>query len=106
MADDSPNKSNKLLQLPLTRIKMIMRSSPDLGNVNTEGYFLIARAAELFAQYIAKEGLKSESNGTELNYKGLANAVEGNDTLDFLEDIIPQKITMKQYLERKPDGEK
>ena len=45
MADDSPNKSNKLLQLPLTRIKMIMRSSPDLGNVSTEGYFLIARAA-------------------------------------------------------------
>ena len=46
MDDDSPSKSSgKLLQLPLTRIKMIMRSSPDLGSVSTEGYFLIARAA-------------------------------------------------------------
>lgn len=49
MADDSPSKSSgaagKLLQLPLARIKMIMRSSPDLGNVSTEGYFLIAKAA-------------------------------------------------------------
>ena len=46
MDDDSPSKSSvKLLKLPLSRIKMIMRSSPELGSVSTEGYFLIARAA-------------------------------------------------------------
>ena len=52
MDDDSPSKSSvKLLKLPLSRIKMIMRSSPELGSVSTEGYFLIARAAVSMALF-------------------------------------------------------
>eukprot|EP00112_Aurelia_sp_Birch-Aquarium-sp1_P010132 Seg2178.7 transcript_id=Seg2178.7/GoldUCD/mRNA.D3Y31 product="Chromatin accessibility complex protein 1" protein_id=Seg2178.7/GoldUCD/D3Y31 len=106
MADESPKENEaKLLKLPLARIKMIMKSSPDLGSVSQEGYFLIARAAELFAQYVAEEGLKAGKDKKELNYKGLANAVESNDSLDFLEDIIPQKITMKEYWDRTKKSE-
>ena len=53
MADESPKgNEGKLLKLPLARIKMIMKSSPDLGSVNQEGYFLIARAAVCFAACI------------------------------------------------------
>jgi len=107
MDDDSPSKSSvKLLKLPLSRIKMIMRSSPELGSVSTEGYFLIARAAELFAQYIAEQGLKSGEDKSELTYKGLANSVEANDALEFLEDILPQKIKMKEFRERVSNQEK
>ena len=60
MADESPKgNEGKLLKLPLARIKMIMKSSPDLGSVNQEGYFLIARAAVCKIPLPATFGFKS-----------------------------------------------
>lgn len=47
MADDqqSPNeKEGKLNQLPLSKIKTIMKSSPDLVNVSQDSVFLITKA--------------------------------------------------------------
>eukprot|EP00794_Sanderia_malayensis_P003192 gene3192-3664_t len=86
MSQEVPVKSTdgKLLNLPLARVKMIMRSSPDLASVSQEAYFLIAKSAELFAQYFAQQGFNSDSGGKELNYTGLASAVEKDDSLDFL----------------------
>lgn len=46
MADDqaASEKEGKLNQLSLSKIKTIMRSSPDLANVSQESVFLITRA--------------------------------------------------------------
>ena len=39
------SNEGKLLQLPITRVKTIMKSSPDIGPVSQEAYFLIAKCA-------------------------------------------------------------
>lgn len=93
----SSTGSNRLLQLPVARVKTIMKSSPDLGNVSQEAYFLITRATECFVQHMAKQAYKSSGDSDTVQYKHLANIVESNDNLEFLEEIIPQKITVKEY---------
>ena len=80
-ADDSMNKSilndsksstnNRLLQLPVARVRTIMKSSPDLGNVSQEAYFLITKATECFVQYMAQEAHKSSKGCDTLEYKQL-----------------------------------
>ncbi|XP_066912079.1 chromatin accessibility complex protein 1-like [Clytia hemisphaerica] len=106
MPSISPNKSlndskagvaNKLLQLPVARVKTIMKSSPDLGNVSSEAYFLITKATECFVQYLAQEAHKNSKGCDEVDYKHLSNIVLTDDSLEFLEEIIPQKIKVKEY---------
>ena len=48
-----------------------MKSSPDLGNVSQEAYFLITKATECFVQYMAQEAHKSTEEGNTLQYKQL-----------------------------------
>ena len=69
--DEKSQTQNKLLQLPLSRVKTIMKSSPDLGNVSQEALFLICRATELFVQHVATETYKNSTNKSSLNYKSL-----------------------------------
>ena len=63
--------SNRLLQLPVARVRTIMKSSPDLGNVSQEAYFLITKATECFVQYMAQEAHKSSMDCDTLEYKQL-----------------------------------
>ena len=85
MPSISPNKSlndskagvggaNKLLQLPVARVKTIMKSSPDLGNVSSEAYFLITKATECFVQYLAQEAHKNSKDCDEVEYKHLCES--------------------------------
>ena len=69
--DEKTQPQNKLLQLPTTRIKTIMKSSPDLGNVSQEALFLISRSTELFIQHVAMETFKNSLNKHLLDYKSL-----------------------------------
>ncbi|XP_032218950.2 chromatin accessibility complex protein 1 [Nematostella vectensis] len=100
MADEhgSP-ESGKLTQLPLSKIKTIMKSSPDLANISQESLFLIARSTEVFVNYLAVAALKKEESKKHLSYKALAQLVEDEDALQFLSDIIPPKMLVKDYFE-------
>uniref|UniRef100_A0A182PZ79 Chromatin accessibility complex protein 1 n=1 Tax=Anopheles epiroticus TaxID=199890 RepID=A0A182PZ79_9DIPT len=96
--------NDRLTQLPMARIRTVMKTSPDMGNINPEALFLMCRAAEKFIEYMAKgahrQGKKS------LEYKDLAMYVENDDKLEFLSQILPKKITVKQYkamMAKKPD---
>ena len=71
MDDKSPDiKINKLIQLPMARVKTIMRSSPELGNVSQDAYFLVTKATELFIQYLVEETFKC-TQSEKLEYKAL-----------------------------------
>jgi len=96
----STGEGLKSLQLPITRIKTIMRSSPELTNVSQQGYFLIARATELFAEHLAVEALKHARTSSELDYRALSTVVRSDESLDFLEEIVPEKITVAEYYKR------
>jgi len=96
--DKGKSPANKLLQLPISRIKTIMKSSPELGNVSPESYFLITQATELFVKYLAKQAYKTcKDNASTVEYKSLAKLVSKDECLDFLEEIVPFKIKMAEY---------
>jgi len=107
--DKSKQTVNKMLQLPVSRIKTIMKSSPELAMVKPEAYVLITRATELFVQYLAQKAHAAvPGQKRTLEYSALSSVVSKDESLDFLEEIVPFKIKMKDYWERygypkKPD---
>ncbi|KAJ8735854.1 hypothetical protein PYW07_007474 [Mythimna separata] len=91
-------KSEKDLHLPLSRVKTIMKSSPDVEAVGAEPLYLVTKVTELFVTDLAKRAFKNSKN-TLLEYKHIAEVVQEDDTLDFLREIMPRKITVRQYKE-------
>ncbi|XP_035794491.1 chromatin accessibility complex protein 1-like [Anopheles albimanus] len=87
--------NERLTQLPMARIRTVMKTSPDMGNINQEALFLMCRAAEMFIEHMAR-GAHNAGRKT-LEYKDLAKYVEKEDTLEFLQAILPKKITVKSY---------
>lgn len=46
---------------------------------------------------LAGEAHKDSTDKKKLDYKNLANVAHKNDRLEFLQEIVPKKITVKQY---------
>ncbi|XP_058033403.1 chromatin accessibility complex protein 1 [Ahaetulla prasina] len=91
---------NRLVSLPLSRIRVIMKSSPEVSSINPDAIFLTAKATELFVQYLATYAYK-HGQGNEhktLTYTHLSQAVQNSDTFQFLADIVPKKILASKYL--------
>ncbi|XP_022127616.1 chromatin accessibility complex 16kD protein [Pieris rapae] len=94
----STPKPEKELHLPLSRVKTIMKSSPEVDAVGPEPLYLVTKVTELFVIDLAKRAFKNSSNNL-LEYKHIADVVQEDDSLDFLREIIPRKITVKQFKE-------
>ncbi|KAK7084243.1 Chromatin accessibility complex protein 1, partial [Halocaridina rubra] len=84
------------LTLPTQRVKMIMKSCPDVETVPQESLHLITRATELFVQLLSTESRKQSPNKDRVNYDDLAEVVDICDRLDFLKEAIPKKLTWAQ----------
>lgn len=85
--------------LPLSRVKTIMKSSPEVEAVGPEPLFVVARVTELFLGELARRALQ-EAGGDgrgPLLYRHVADVVQRDDTLDFLREIMPRKITVREY---------
>ncbi|XP_062987242.1 chromatin accessibility complex protein 1 [Elgaria multicarinata webbii] len=101
---------NRLVSLPLSRIRVIMKSSPEVSSINPDAIFLTAKATELFVQYLATHSYK-HGQGKEnkaLTYNDLSRTAENSETFQFLADILPKKILASKYmkmLEREKEGE-
>ncbi|XP_019946397.1 chromatin accessibility complex protein 1 [Paralichthys olivaceus] len=98
----SQNKDDlkKTISLPISRVRLIMKSSPDVSSINQDALVLTTKATELFVQHLA---LSSFNNGSgketkSLSYSDLANNAEETETLHFLTDILPKKILARDYL--------
>ncbi|KAJ8403087.1 hypothetical protein AAFF_G00360030 [Aldrovandia affinis] len=98
--DASSTMNSKNVSLPMSRVKLIMKSSPDVSSINQEALFLTTKATELFVQYLAQCSFKRGSGREKktLAYCDLANAAEETDTFQFLIDILPKKILARDYL--------
>ncbi|CAG4977178.1 unnamed protein product [Parnassius apollo] len=94
----SITKAEKDLHLPLSRVKTIMKSSPEVDAVGPEPLHLVTKVTELFVIDLAKRAYKN-TKGNMLEYKHIAEVVQEDDTLDFLREIMPRKITVRQYKE-------
>ncbi|XP_069378194.1 DNA polymerase epsilon subunit 4 isoform X1 [Paralichthys olivaceus] len=78
---------SRLSKLPLTRIKALMKTDPDVSLASQESVFIIAKATELFVEMIAKDALVYAQQGKRktLQRKDLDNAIEAIDEFAFLE---------------------
>ncbi|KAG7268444.1 hypothetical protein CRUP_037004 [Coryphaenoides rupestris] len=100
MSAKAADKDNKNTSLPISRVRLIMKSSPDVSSINQDALFLTTKATELFVQLLAvssfNNGSGKESN--TLAYSDLATTAEETDTFHFLTDILPKKILAGEYL--------
>ncbi|XP_057329434.1 chromatin accessibility complex 16kD protein [Microplitis mediator] len=94
----SPQKIREL-RLPLARVRTIMKSSPDVDSIGQDGLFLVTKATEMFIQYLTTEAYSQANQKNTLDYKHLAEVAQTNETLDFLKEIMPRKITVRQFKE-------
>lgn len=83
--------------LPVSRITTIMKSSSDAEKISKQSSQLMTKAAELFIKTLTEEAYKLTDNGKKLDYKHLAEVVNGADRYEFLRDIMPKKITVLEY---------
>ena len=85
--------------LPLSRIKTIMKLSPKIEVVTKESLFTMTLATEYFIWTITKLSWKNGGNKKKLTYADLAKCAKGIERLSFLQEILPKKVTFKEYLE-------
>ncbi|KAJ8686779.1 hypothetical protein QAD02_022573 [Eretmocerus hayati] len=99
MTSQQSPKAIKELRLPISRVKTIMKSSPQVEAISQDCLFLVAKATELFVHYLSVEGYQKSNRASSLEYKHLAEVVQTTDTLEFLREIMPRKITVRQFKE-------
>ncbi|KAI8364954.1 histone-fold-containing protein [Blakeslea trispora] len=89
--------------LPLARVKRVIKEDKDVSLINAEATFCIAYATELFMEYLVTEAFskaKQEKRKT-VYYRDLASTVKEIEQFEFLEDVIPTTMTLKQAIEKR-----
>ncbi|KAF9322257.1 hypothetical protein BG003_003268 [Podila horticola] len=95
-------KAKGVTQLPVARVKRIIKEDKDIAMVSNDAVFLISMATELFLESFTTKAFnlaKMEKRKT-IAYKDLATAVSQHDSLEFLQDVIPKTMTLKAALEK------
>ncbi|XP_060872166.1 chromatin accessibility complex protein 1 [Metopolophium dirhodum] len=108
--DKSKTPKSKDMHLPISRVRTIMKSTPDIENIGLPSLHVVTKATELFIQKLAQDALKGQRHFRHLEYNDLARAVEENENMYFLREVLPKKITMAEYYklvgkESSEDGE-
>ncbi|XP_072758083.1 DNA polymerase epsilon subunit 4 [Anoplolepis gracilipes] len=80
----------KLVRLPLGRIKTIIKMDPDVTLVNQEAVFLTAKSVELFIDSLAKEAYKytAQAKKKTVQKRDVESAIDNVDALVFLEGML------------------
>ncbi|XP_011867458.1 PREDICTED: DNA polymerase epsilon subunit 4 isoform X2 [Vollenhovia emeryi] len=87
--DDSPHgdeeQREKLIRLPLGRIKTIIKMDPEVNLINQEAAFL-----EFFIESLAKEAYKytAQAKKKTVQKRDVENAIDNVDALVFLEGML------------------
>lgn len=80
----------KLLQLPLSRVKSIMKLDPENGKISQDSVFLVTKAAELFLQYLGREAAKYtvQSKRKTVQRRDINTVIDSVPQLCFLEGAL------------------
>lgn len=80
-------------QLPLARIKKIMKSDEDVRMISAEAPVLFAKACEMFIlELTLRSWIHAEENKRRtLQRNDIAAAITKTDIFDFLVDIVPRE---------------
>ncbi|EUB58093.1 Chromatin accessibility complex protein 1 [Echinococcus granulosus] len=93
---------DEMSELPLcispSRMRTMMKSSPDVECVSTESVISMIKATELFIKELVT--LSNPRDRNEIGYHQLSELQTRFDRYSFLSDILPQKITAREWSEK------
>lgn len=83
----------KLHQLPLARIKKVMKADPDVKMISAEAPILFAKGCDIFiTELTMRAWIHAEENKRRtLQRSDIASALAKSDMFDFLIDIVPRE---------------
>jgi len=78
-------------------VSTIMRSSPRVNQLSEDAIVITAKAAELFLAHLALSANEKRKDPQSLEYTDIADIVQNKSEFSFLQDVIPKKITVREY---------
>ncbi len=96
-------ETKSLVDLPIARVKRIMKSDVDVKLISPEAVLLVAKASELLLEHLAEESSRHMSNDNRkmLQYRDMVQAVKECDVFDFLEDIVPERHNLQSLIDNR-----
>lgn len=93
----------KIHQLPLARIKKVMKADEDVKMISAEAPILFAKGCDIFiTELTMRAWIHAEENKRRtLQRSDIANALQKSDMFDFLIDIVPREEAVSS---RRPHG--
>ncbi|KAI1007018.1 hypothetical protein K3495_g1201 [Podosphaera aphanis] len=90
---ETENHDYKLHQLPLARIKKVMKADPDVKMISAEAPILFAKGCDIFiTELTMRAWIHAEENKRRtLQRSDIASALSKSDMFDFLIDIVPRE---------------
>ncbi|KAJ5612394.1 hypothetical protein N7510_005588 [Penicillium lagena] len=90
---ENENHDYKIHQLPLARIKKVMKADPDVKMISAEAPILFAKGCDIFITELAMRAwIHAEDNKRRtLQRSDIAAALSKSDMFDFLIDIVPRE---------------
>lgn len=90
---ETENHDYKIHQLPLARIKKVMKADPDVKMISAEAPILFAKGCDIFiTELTMRAWIHAEENKRRtLQRSDIASALAKSDMFDFLIDIVPRE---------------
>jgi len=90
---ESETHDYKLHQLPLARIKKVMKADPEVKMISAEAPILFAKGCDIFiTELTMRAWIHAEENKRRtLQRSDIASALGKSDMFDFLIDIVPRE---------------
>ena len=90
---ESDTHDYKLHQLPLARIKKVMKADPEVKMISAEAPILFAKGCDIFiTELTMRAWIHAEENKRRtLQRSDIAAALAKSDMFDFLIDIVPRE---------------
>jgi nuclear transcription factor Y, gamma len=101
---ESEEHDYKMHQLPLARIKKVMKADPEVKMISAEAPILFAKGCDIFiTELTMRAWIHAEENKRRtLQRSDIASALAKSDMFDFLIDIVPREDATPQH-KRRPD---
>ncbi|XP_053963699.1 DNA polymerase epsilon subunit 4 [Anastrepha ludens] len=80
----------RLFQLPLTRVRNLMKLDPDMNIASMEAVFVVTRSTELFIESLAREAFSytAQSKKKTVQKRDVDLAISSVDSLMFLDGAM------------------
>jgi nuclear transcription factor Y, gamma len=90
---ETENHDYKIHQLPLARIKKVMKADPEVKMISAEAPILFAKGCDIFiTELTMRAWIHAEENKRRtLQRSDIASALGKSDMFDFLIDIVPRE---------------